>query len=454
MLFQVSSNSSAQKQEYPINIFLESTASSIVYGCPGISRSIPRIEANIQIRSSNGSPFLIRSVSIVLLTRQKVTVPTKFGSNDAFKEFKIFEDPLAFKPINGFSEKVLGLDLPILIPIPRDVISSGCSTTFGSITTHYLTVKVTTGESSTTEVSYMEMFPVVIKLYDTLPLYRQFNEPVVELRNSPDNQVIAEVTIPNSSIGPGDQLNLICKLMTNSSNNKVKKHLSLKQQTFQVKEYLECYDGGLPPVRENKIYSTTTHSNQELNTQGTTTTFTFPFPTDHDFLDIYRQEEPSINSQEVTYDYDTTIIEPTNVSNQKLMEKLVEGLPITHIQSFTTQGRFFSIKFEIIIKLKFSKSKDFDIKFPITICPFNRQSSEFLLQWIIHECEVAKARFGKQFIDQFFASRNYNDICSLMSRYKSPPIVYRYCKEDWIRLGYDGDSFGDSRSKNIVSFID
>ncbi|KAI5961032.1 uncharacterized protein KGF55_004299 [Candida pseudojiufengensis] len=452
MLFQVSSNSSYQKQEHPINIFLESTASSIVFGCPGISRSIPRIEANVQVRSNNGLPFPIRSISIVLLTRQKVSVPTKFGSNDAFKEFKLYEDPLAFKPINGFSEKLLGLDLPILIPIPRDVTSSGCSTTFGSITTHYLTVKVITGESSATEVSFVEMFPVVIKLYDTLPLYRQFNEPVVEIRNSPDNQIIAEITIPNSSIGPGDQLNINCKLMTNSSNNKIKKHLQLKQQTFQVKEFLECYDGGLPPLRENKIHSITTHPNQELNTQGIISKFSFEFPKYHEFLDLFKQSEPLIISQEVVNDYDTTVIDLTNISNQKLMDKLIEGLPITHIQSFTSQGRFFSIKFEIIVKLKFSKAKDFDIKFPITICPYDRESSEYLLQWIMHECEVAKARFGKQFIDQFFASKHYNDICALMSSYKAPPTVYRYCREDWIKLGHDGDSFG--KSKNIVSFID
>ncbi|CAD1811010.1 hypothetical protein K4G60_g4967 [Candida parapsilosis] len=457
MRFQGSSNTS-QKQEYPLTIFLEPTASTIVFGCPGIPRSIPRIETIIHVRTANGSPFLIRSVSVVLITRQKVTVPAKLGSTEAFKEFKIFEDPLAFKPVNVFSQNVLGIDLPVMIPVPKDVIPSGYSPTLGASTTHYLAVKVVTGESSGGESSFIDTFPVVIKTYDTLPLYRQFNEPVIEQQKSPDNQVVGEVTIPTTSVGPGDQFELHCKLMINSSNNKVKKHLAVKQVTFQVKEYLECFDGGLPPKKENKLHTKTLQLTKELNTQGETQSFDVKFPKINDNLEVFYNDEPYIIENEVSFDNDTTIIESANIATHKTIDRIPEGLPITHLQSFTTSGKFYSIKFETILKIKLHKAKDFDIHLPLTVCPFERRSSEYLLKWIMHECEVAKARFGGEFIDQFFLATSYGAICNLMNRYKLPPTIYKNCKEDWVKLGLARDQIGgfnhNGSMKNLVPYID
>ncbi|CAK9439539.1 uncharacterized protein LODBEIA_P36390 [Lodderomyces beijingensis] len=445
----------SQKTECPITVYLEPSSSSIVQGCPGIPRSIPRIETVAHIRSINGLPFPLRSVSLYLIMRQKVVVPTKFGTNEPFKELKVYEEPLAFKPARDVSQSLLGLTLPILIPIPRDVTPSASSATFGATTVHYLMVKVAIGDSSATvPSSYVESFPVVIKCYDTLPLYRQFNEPVLNSSKSPDNQIIADVMIPTTSIGPGDKLNLNCKLMTNSASNKVKRHITLKQITFQVKEYLECFDGGLPPLRENKLYTTTLTSPYELSTQGMDHKFSLDFPRSNDYLRIYQMDEPTIIEQEVSQDHATSIIESTTISSSKPSDKLGEGLPITHNQSFTLQGHFYSIKFEVILKIRFSKAKDFDIRLPITVCPFDRSSSEYLLKWIMHECEVAKARFGKQFIDEFFAAKKYSDVCLLMNRYRSPPVVYRYCKEDWEKLGYDPASFNDPKSAHISSYID
>ena len=62
-------------------------------------------------------------------------------------------------------------------------------------------------------------------MYDTLPIYRQYNEPIVESRYSSDNQTLVEVAIPVTSIGPGDNLKVMCTVKTNSANNKVKNTL-------------------------------------------------------------------------------------------------------------------------------------------------------------------------------------------------------------------------------------
>ncbi|KAG5422151.1 hypothetical protein I9W82_001245 [Candida metapsilosis] len=453
MRFQ-NSTTGSQKQDYPLTIFLEPTASTIVFGCAGIPRRIPRIETIIHIRTANGSAFSIRSVSIVLITRQKVIVPSKLGSTEALKEFKIFEDPMAFMPVNGFSQSVFGVDLPVMIPLPKDVTPSGYSSTLGASTTHYLAVKVVTGENTGVESSYIDTFPIVIKSYDTLPLYRQFNEPMVQKEKSSDNQVVVEVTVPTTSVGPSDHLELRCKLSANSANNKVKKHLAVKQVTFQVKEYLECYDGGLPPKKENKLYTTTVQLNKELNTQGVVEKFSIKFPQPKDNLEVYYDAVPYIIENEVSIDNDTTIIESANIATHKIVERVPEGLPMTHLQSFTTSGKFYSLKFELILKIKLSKAKDFDIHLPLTVCPFDRESSQNLLKWVMHECEVAKARFGREFIEQFFSANSYDAICSLMNRYKLSPIIYKNCKEDWIKLGFAGDQFNSGDTKNLVSYID
>lgn len=145
-----------------------------------------------------------------------------------------------------FSQLLHGLDIPILIPIPKDLTPTGHSPTLGATTIHNLVVFVSLGNSASTESTFVDYFPVDIKMYDTLPIYRQYNEPIVESRYSSDNQTLVEVAIPVTSIGPGDNLKVMCTVKTNSANNKVKKHIALKQLTFQVKEILECFDGGLP----------------------------------------------------------------------------------------------------------------------------------------------------------------------------------------------------------------
>lgn len=175
------------KQEYPLTIFLEPTASTIVFGCPGIPRSIPRIETIIHIRTANGSSFMIRSVSIVLITRQKVTVPAKLGSTEAFKEFKIYEDPLAFRPMNGFSQHVLGVDLPVMIPVPKDIIPSGYLPTLGASTTHYLAIKVVTGETSGVEASYIDTF---LLSSEHMILYRYTGNSMNQWLNSINRKII------------------------------------------------------------------------------------------------------------------------------------------------------------------------------------------------------------------------------------------------------------------------
>ena len=56
-------------------------------------------------------------------------------------------------------------------------------------------------------------------------------------------------------------------------------------------------------------------------------------------------------------------------------DKLPDGVPLTHIQGFTLLGKFYSIWFEIVIKVKLSHAKDIDIHIPIIVCPLTKSQA-------------------------------------------------------------------------------
>ncbi|RLV90608.1 Uncharacterized protein JA1_004448 [Spathaspora sp. JA1] len=444
----------------PVLVSLESSATSIVHGCPGVPRSIPRIETTIQIRSISGSPFNIRNVGITLTTTQKISIPGKFGSNDAFKTFKLFENPICYRPpIGQFYQKLIALDIPVFIPLPRDIESSGYIPGYNGSTVHKLNVKVSLGDSVENEVNFLESFPVVIKCYDTLPLYRQFNEPVVSEAMTSDKQVLVECKLPVSSVGPGDDINLQCKLTTNTGNNRLHKHIQLKQLTLQLKEIIECFDSGLPPERSTKLVSTSQiFDKQEITPQPFIYEFNIKFPFENEYLSLFSQPQVSLEP-ELEQDCSTTVIESYNISKIKQLEKLEDGIPITHIQGFTNSGKFFAIRYELILKVKLTHAKDIHVNIPITISPYDRTSSEYILQWIIYECEVAKNKYGKRIIEDVCQlGDRYKDVIGLMSRFVAAPIYYRYSIDEWKQLGYNIDAIGVTngiaKANSLIGYID
>ncbi|EGW32839.1 uncharacterized protein SPAPADRAFT_136447 [Spathaspora passalidarum NRRL Y-27907] len=444
----------------PVMVTLEPSATSIVHGCPGVPRSIPRIETVIHIRSLTGAPFDVRSVGIAMSTVQKVSMPTKFGTNDSVKDFKWFENPLCYRPpVGEFYSKLIGIDIPILIPLPRDVVSSGYVPSCNASTVHKLSVKVSCGKTAETETNFVESFPIAIKCYDTLPLYRQYNEPVLYQMVTNDNQVIVECKLPVSSIGPGDNINLECNVRTNTANNRLHKHIQLKQLTLQLKEIIECYDAGLPPKKEFKLVSTTqVFKNQEIHASPFNHNFQIKFPYENDYLSLFSQPEIPLDPQ-LEDDCSTTVIESYNICKVRQLDKLEEGIPLTHIQGFTKVGKFYSIRYELIVKAKFSHAKDVNVNIPITVSPYDRDCSEYLLQWILYECDVAKQTYGKQLVEEYCAlGDRYDYVVSLMSRFVDAPTCYRYSIDEWKHLGYNMDAIGVANgidgTQSLVGYID
>jgi len=439
----------------PVIASLRPTGSSVVVGCPGVPSTVPRIETVVEIRSASGKPFVVRSVSVELNTIQKVTVSSTIGSTDSVRQYQIYNDPFAYRPpVGEFYEKLFALDIPILVPLPKDITSSGYFPRWNSQTTHELYVKVNCGISVESEITYGQAFPVVIKVYDTLPLYRQYNEPVTETRNNSNNQVLIETTIPHSSVGPTDEFTLTAKIMTNHLNNKLRRNIKLNLVTLQIKEIIECHDGGLPPKREYKLFTTTKEfvENNVINTNGISHTFKFKYPGVNDYLCLYGGSKTAIPAGNVDPDEPLTI-QSINLARDNYIDKLDDGIPLTHTQGFTSIGSFFTVRYEINLKFKFSHAKDLDFRLPLTVCPYDRRSSQYLLNWIMLQCDDAKSRFGSRFIHHLCGPISYEHTVPLINRFRPPPTIYRYTRADWVRLGYDIDSWGTS-GKNLVQYID
>lgn len=437
------------KPPCPVHVSLCASDRSIVHGCPGVPRSIPRIETTVELRPSNGVPFTIRLVGLELRTVQKVSVPLTIGSNDTFREYKVWEEPIVYSPPLGeFAQKLLAVDIPVLIPVPRDIVSSGQFPNWNASTVHKLLVKVSVGESATTEVTYVDAFPVVIKVYDLLPLYRQFNEPVFESRTSDDNQIIIDLSLPVSSVGPKDQFVVFAKVMTNTLNYRINRKLKLKQLTLQIKEILECHEGGLPTHKENKIFTTTKNfEDQLLNSLGISHQFILDFPVENDYLQLYSVNSNTIPNASVESD-------TAYFNKNKALDKIIEGVPITHTQGFSTSGRLFSLRYEAIVKVKLVKGRDMEIHLPFTVSAYDRVSSDYLLKWIMKECLVARERFGKDVVNRIVNSP-YDMACDIFRKLQRPPVVYRYTKADWVRLGFNADAFGmNDMNKALVDYID
>ncbi|KAK6205162.1 uncharacterized protein RJT21DRAFT_117633 [Scheffersomyces amazonensis] len=447
----------SNKNQSPVVVNLESPGTSIVRGCPGVIRSIPRIDTNLEVRSTiPGRSFKLRNISVELRTTQKVGVPSKLGTNDATRDYKIFENPTLYRPpMAQLSQELIGLDIPLLIPLPKDIVSSGIYPNFNAYTIHRLIIKVSLGDSIDNEMNYIFQFPVPIIIYDSLPLYGQFNTPIIESKTNSDQQVVVEVNLPVSSLGPRDMFSVNMKIMGNYLNNHLKRNLKLSKLTVQIHEILECYEGGLPS-KSTKIFSTNElfEDNNLITTQGITYQFRCRFPYYNDYLRLYaskvetngrkfqysedlehldNEKDFDENGERVRFNPNTVILNNSSLNDGKIEL----GIPLTHTQGFTTRGKFFSIRYEMHIKVKLINTKDLEITIPLTVCPFDRISSDYLLQWVSQECEESNAKFGRDIRNLIFHSVKYNEIIDMFQQFIDPAKTYKNKRSDWIKLGYN-----------------
>lgn len=379
-----------------------------------------------------------------------VSLPSTLGSTEARKSVRIASDPMVYAPpIGQFCQEMLGLDVPLIVPLDRAIVPSASFVSWGATTIHYLQVKVTVGTTAATEASFIQKFAIPIKTYDTLPLYRQFNEPICDVQLTDDKQVQVEIVLPVSAVGPQDPMSVGLKILQNPLHRRVSKNLQLKLVTIQLKEVLECFDGGLPARKETKLFTETKEFLSALNTEGISYTFRTLFPYFNDLLDLYSYGRSSDLEKGDVKLAVASFNRNTNFST------LQEGIPLTHVRGFTLVGKLFALRYELIIKIKIAHGKDFEYILPVSVSPFDRASSAYLIDWIKGECLVARELFGKELVAQLANSHSWNMVYRELKRRNPPLSIYYNNKTDWIKLGYNPDAFGRPTIERALSdYID
>lgn len=352
-------------------------------------------------------------------------------------------------PIGQFAQEMLALDVPIVVPLDRTVVPSAAFEAWGATTVHHLVVRATVGASAATETTFVQSFAVPIKTYDTLPLYRQYNEPVKDVQISDDNQVQTSIVLPVSAVGPQDPITVAVAVAANCLHRRISKNLQLKLVTVQLKEVLECFDGGLPIRKENKLFSSTKDYLQPLTTEGVECEFLFVFPYFNDLLDLYSEKTDPHPSAGVVQQTSTSFTRNANFLT------LVEGIPLTHVRGFTLVGKLYALRYELTLKVKIGHGKDFEYSLPITVSPFDRESSTYLIGWIKKECLQARDRFGKDTVARFASSHAWDAVYRDLKRMIPPPSVYTNTRADWVKLGYNPEAFGRPNVEATLSdYID
>lgn len=391
----------------------------------------------MEIRAKQG-PFACRLVAVELRAEQRIATLLKLGLGEAFKEWKLYGDSSIFAPpVGQFYTNLIGLDLPVVLPVPRDVPLAGFFPSWDGRLVYFLYVWVIEGKSRDSEIRFEERFPVPIKTYDTLPLYRQFNEPFMEQHPLPDGQIVVDVSVPVSSLGPGDTCTVEFRVRHNPLHNKRKRLLRLKEVTLQLKELVECYDGGLPLKKEYKLRLETVVFDAPVTSEGTHHRFSFAFPFENDFLELFSASpapEPGFDSLVVTSP-------SASFHKNKNNLKIPDGVPVTHTQGFTNSGKLFLLRYEFILKVRIAHGKDVIAHVPVTVSPFNRAACVYLLNWIKSECMVAADIFGRENVARMARSFKPEEVQSILNRFTPPPRFYR--SHDYERLGYFRHAFID-----------
>lgn len=393
------------------------------------TNSQPRIDAVILIRPAKPLSFHCKAVSVELQTEQKVA-PSSAFAGETIKLLRVFIEPSVYAPPPGeFSQEVIGLDIPVLIPLDKSVIASGWFEAWGAFTTHRLVVSVSVIASpSGAEQRYLQHFTIPIKTYDTLPGYRQFTEVLCQTHTSLDGQTLVHLRLAASLVGPSDLINFQVQIVANHLHTGKRGRLQLRQVTAHVKEVFEGHDAGLPTRKEIKLFLETRQHDQVLSTQGHVDEFSVRLPQENDILALFSL--PKVQDHEggsVSY--------ITATFNKNKNAKLPEGVPLTHLQGFTAIGKLFSLRYEIVVKVKMNHGKDVECVLPLTVSPFNKASCEYLLQWITKECHIARELFGRSEVARMSASHDADEMYQVLRRFRRPPTVYGL--GDWAKLGYE-----------------
>lgn len=337
------------------------------------------------------------------------------------------------------------MDIPIMVPLPRDVVPSIFSPTWDASCVHQLVVKISGGASAATELLFATAFDIPIQSFAALPLYRQFSEPVRDTHISSDKHTVVHSTVVLTCVGPQDQFSIVLQVLANPMLNKHVKSFGIKQISVKLNEILECFDSGLPTHKESQLALFSKNYNMNLTTEGFSERISLALPYKNDWLALYDE----------TYKFSEAPVTAATASFIRFKTHTTSaiGIPMTNTQSFSMEGKLFALKHEIKVKVKVTRGQNISFAIPITVSPFNVPSCAYLLLLIREECHLAREIFGKETVNELAYEQNQDMAQKILHSFCPPPTVIRYSRSGLQELGYNPDSKGRTGS-TALTYID
>ncbi|KAH3678113.1 hypothetical protein WICMUC_001677 [Wickerhamomyces mucosus] len=387
----------------------------LVQGCPGVPKTYPTINSTLEIRSISNQQILIDHIVI------------KFVTIDSFLKGKPRDVPSSVKKINyeyttKINDRLISMDLPFLIGLQNELCPT--SSNFKVSTEHFLEVAINHGTNG--KLLKTVEFPIIITTFDTLPLYRQFNQLVTKTVDSKDHNVILEYSLPTNAIGLTEELNINLKILNNQSQIKKIDRIKLKKISSSLIEVFDCRcDKSF--IKETVIQTHSKDYSATLGLKGINEQIIIKFDDEsifekfkifnkHEDIDLMKRRHPPQNIQLNSQDLKAQIIQNGTLS-----------IPLNQYGNITKKSNLFNIYFELKILLKFSGAKDIEIRQPVTISFFDRIKSLKLLKWIMKETELSLEFLNR--LESEIGRIKFNNKYNVLEYPQRKPIILR-SKED------------------------
>ncbi|SCU95054.1 LANO_0E09120g1_1 [Lachancea nothofagi CBS 11611] len=417
-------------------ISLKPSYNSIIRGCPGLPETLPRLECELRVRSSDGGEFYIEGMEVVLKTTEALN-----SSGHTFSSRTKIEKTVVHykKNVKVSSKKLVGIDIPLTISVPDDIKETNYNPRFGHC---FTTLECRATYFTIAGNPLMETFTTAVNVerYDILASSKH-SQPLSRTYHSPDKKVQVKYEVRNPCITSDDllhlKLNIIPSLSSGafkSSPMKINKKLKLKAVTFEIKELLETYDSH-HDSKENIIHTVVKSFNEVITKSGT------QFETNVRVMTKnlqFKQYEMSLNEPAVLFKlpaHPPVLAEPP--PETVLLKSKKELEPFHYHSSITTRGKLFSITHGVTIKFKIGNAKDFEIHQPIDISPWVLPQLKHIENVVAREREIAKN--ARSFYESFGGIRRRKSSGEL--EYPPlPPVVYLADKQTLKQLGIQYDT--------------
>lgn len=451
------------KMTRPI-ITLKPSYNSMIRGCPGVPSTLPRIECQLRIRSSNSKPLLLNSAEIILKTIESLHASTAylytphFGSNGSKHETVdvLYRKKVALNSNVRSQHAIMGIDLPLTIALPDDIKETNYHSRFGQTIT-YLECNVSYQIASNSEhLSRGFKTPVNIRRYNCIPDKVQ---PISKSVISPDKKVNIIYHIHNPHVFADDIINVTIDMKPNSrdpyktmpsvsqttSTSKLfGKRCKWKAVTIELREVLETLDSN--EIKENVLATLTKTVNEEVNINTIKCTLSLPVCNmNEDFRDFdHTMQEPEIIYKLPSSDIRSQVPVPT-----KLIQNKQPEIPFQYHTSVSRLGKLFSVSHSIFLRFKMGgHGKSFEISHPIVCSGWPISHTKFLEQIVDQEMETAL--HAKRFYENFGGIKRNPKHTDILEYPLLPPIVYEPDDIETMReFGLETLSDAKNRSRKV-----